>query len=229
MPRDRLRERELNQSNDMFVAMVFAILGANGCAATAPQPSTVIVGSDACIGDRDETLAFDIEQFDRTPGSGWRPIAEVEGCEIAAADLIAEYRETRISPDDPRSESSLAWHEGQLRATAGQTDRALNLFSRTYRENIEHNADVSWNLYVAATIAFLKQDRAALDAAHEELRTLPEPDFWAAAVERTQEKYGFTPVWPSNLNVVEKFQHCFSSSYKEAYSGCESTQSERSE
>jgi hypothetical protein len=205
---------------------LLTVAAISACAATAPQNVTENVAVFSCVEDRDAVLRLDAEQFDRTPGSGWRPIAEIDGCEAAAADLIAEYRETRISAEDTRSASSLTWHEGQLRATAEQTEQALDLFSRTYREKIDNNADIAWNLYVSATMAFLNQDRQALDAAHEALRTLPEPDFWAEASARTQEKYGFTPIWPSNLNVVEKFQTCFDRSYQEAYSGCTAARDE---
>ncbi|MCR9193629.1 MAG: hypothetical protein NXH88_02800 [Hyphomonas sp.] len=161
-----------------------------------------------------------LEQFDRTLGEGWRPIADKSGCKLIAADLISEYSSTRLGIENVHDRRSLAWHEGQLRAAAGQTDKALPLFALAHREKIDNNADVAWNLYVAATIAFLERDRDALDDAHRKLSALPEPDFWASAVERTVEKYGFTPVWPSNLNVVEAFQRCFEKTYEEAYSRC---------
>lgn len=214
----------------MIPAMsLLAVALVSACVATAPQNASEDFAKVSCVNDRDAILQLDMEQFDRTPGSGWRPIADIDGCEIAAADLIAEYRKTPINEDDTRTASSLTWHEGQLRAAANQTEQALNLFSNTLREKIDNNADVAWNLYVSATMAFLNRDRQALDAAHAELRTLPEPDFWAEASKRTQEKYGFTPVWPSNLNVVEKFQKCFDTTYREAYSGCPEARGAKSE
>ena len=222
-------EQTLIRTYIMPAVSLFTVVSVGACVGTAPQNEPADLTEASCVSDRDAILLLDMEQFDRTPGSGWRPIAEVDGCETAAADLIAEYRETRINVDDTRSASSLAWHEGQLRAAADQTEQALNLFSKTFREKIDNNADVAWNLYVSATMAFLNRDRPALDAAHEELRNLPEPDFWAEASERTREKYGFTPVWPSNLNVVEKFQNCFGASYQEAYSGCPEELGEQSE
>lgn len=219
----------MKRSISVSASSLVAIFVVNACVATAPENPTVDGAVNSCISDRAAILALDREQFDRTPGSGWRPIADVDGCEADAAGLIGEYRETRIDPDDTRAAASLAWHEGQLRAAAGQTERALSLFSTTFRDEIENDADVAWNHYVSATMAFLTQDRQALDAAHEALAALPEPDFWAEASERTQEKYGFTPVWPSNLNVVERFQKCFDTSYKEAYSGCNETGGEQPE
>lgn len=173
-----------------------------------------------CIHDKPALLELEIQQFDRTIGEGWRPIASKAGCELVAADLIAEYRKTRLDPEDDRSAAALSWHEGQMRAAAGQSERAIDRFNGTYRQPERHNADVAWNLYVRATIAFLEEDRELLDATHHELVTLPEPDFWAAAAKRTKETYGYEPLWPNNLNVVEAFQRCFNKSYAEAYGEC---------
>lgn len=173
-----------------------------------------------CVEDKKALLELDFQQFDRTVGAGWRPVASKEGCETAAADLISEYRDTRLAPDDDRSAVSLSWHEGQMRAAAGQSEHAIRLFNGTFREPERHNADVAWNLYVRATIAFLERDRELLDNTHQELVTLPEPDFWAAAAKRSKETYGYEPLWPNNLNVVEAFQRCFEKSYSEAYGTC---------
>lgn len=186
------------------------------CSTVLPDDKTKIV----CVENREALLALDMESFNRTIDAGWRTVAQKDECQSAAADLIAEYRETRLPPDDLSSRASLKWHEGQARAFAGHSQRALELFSETRRDKIDNNTDVAWNLYVDATIAFLKRDRNALDIVHRELSELPEPGFWAAAVKNTQEKYGFAPIWPNNINEVEAFQRCFEKSYSEAYSTC---------
>ncbi|MEO1323224.1 MAG: hypothetical protein AAFV59_09485 [Pseudomonadota bacterium] len=196
-------------------ATIVAIsLVANGSAIADESKTTV------CVENRDALLALDAKTFDRTIGEGWRTVAAKEGCQLAAADLIAEYRETKLPSEDLRSGSSLIWHEGQARAMGGQTEAAIIILAQARRSKIDNSADTAWNLYVDATIAFLKQDRMALDQTYAELSALPEPDYWAAAVENTKEKYGFTPVWPNNINVVEAFQRCFEKPYSEAYSRC---------
>lgn len=200
----------------LVLVLTIAISFITACSTVSPIGETKIV----CVENREALLALDMEGFDRTIDSGWRTVAQKDGCQSAAADLIAEYRETRLPQDDLRSRASLKWHEGQARAFAGQLQRALELFPETRRDKIDNNTDVAWNLYVDATISFLKRDRDALDTVHRELLELPEPDFWAAAVKNTQEKYGFAPIWPNNINVVEAFQRCFEKSYSEAYSTC---------
>ena len=47
------------------------------------------VGPD-CIEDVDDYLALDFWTFDQDPERGWRSIVMTQGCELAAADLIAD-------------------------------------------------------------------------------------------------------------------------------------------
>lgn len=181
--------------------------------------------SAPCIDNRDTLLAMSFEDFDQDLDGGWRVIADRDACQIAAADLLADYRIRYESDENFHGLSTLIWHEGQVRAGAGQTDQALSLFRRSYKE-ITHDTDLAWNYYVDATIAFLEQDREALDAAHAGLKAVPEPDFWAATAEKFEAEYGQKIVWPSNLNVVETLQACFGRPYAEAYGDCDEASDE---
>ena len=159
-------------------------------------------------------LALPLEQFDQTQ-AGWRSIDQ-DGCEATAADAIARYREVNAAVLEGQSTSTLLWHEGQLRAAAGQNERAIPLMLQRRDEGTE--AD---QVYVDATVAFLLRDLAALVAARERLASLPEPAGFAAAVERYRTSYPQypPPTWPPNLDVVDGLLTCFDLPYREAY-GC---------
>ena len=162
----------------------------------------------ACAYDRQQMLALDLRAFDQDMDGGWRALSRREGCTLAAADLIRDYRHSRRLSD-----TILYWHEGQLRASAGQTEPAIALFEQS-RKNPDDG--FGWNSYVDATIAFLRRDRPALLAARDALARLPMPA-------------GFAPVdtegrplqirWPMNMDIVDAFVACFGRSYSEAYGG----------
>ena len=164
-----------------------------------------------CAYSRAEMLALDQDAFDQDFKGGWRAVAKVDGCRLAAADLIRDYIETNNT-----SATILIFHEAQMRAMAGQTDEALDLFAETYKAPGKTDR-IGWNYYVDATIAFLRKDRNALNIARSRLFEVSEPD-------------NFNPVdingravdliWPPNLNVVDGFVACFTKSYGEAFNEC---------
>jgi hypothetical protein len=140
-----------------------------------------------------------------------------EGRELAAADLIAEYRTANAAAlvnGHPQQITGLNWHEAQLRAANGQTERAIRLFEHSRVTYMESDA-----LYSQATVAFLKRDRAALQQARDALAALPPPppDF-AQAAEDFRRRTGQVATWPSNLGVVDGLIACFDRPYREAYS-----------
>lgn len=160
------------------------------------------------------------KEFDQTVGEGWRVVGDKEGCERAGADLIAMYRDEKLAQDI----AQLDWHEAQLRAASGDTEKAINLFRRNLSfkrklaVEIGHQADV---LYAEATIAYLERDRALLQAKRDELAATPKPEWYdALAAEHSKRNAQAVAAmtWPSNLNVVDGFIACFDRPYREAYS-----------
>jgi hypothetical protein len=51
----------------------------------------------ACDYDRARLLALDETQFDQYE-SGWRALASKPGCDLAAADLLRDYRQAHLDP-----------------------------------------------------------------------------------------------------------------------------------
>ena len=158
-------------------------------------------------------LALDEEAFDQGT-QGWR-LLERQGCYSAAADLIAAYRAKR----HPKRDTTSWFHEAQMRAYAGDYARAVAILP-----NARHRYDgFGWNAYLDATAAFLRRDRAALDAARERLAATPLPHthqwlFDDAGRPIAVPAPGPGERWPPNLAVVDALQRCFARSYRQAYS-----------
>ena len=90
------------------------------CLLVLPEAFAQVSG-DKCAYDEEAMLALDEAAFDQDlPDGGWRKIGNIPGCEAAAAELIAAYR-TR----HPDSSSTVAWHEGQMLASAGMNELAI--------------------------------------------------------------------------------------------------------
>ena len=175
------------------VALLLALASAN-----APH--------ERCAVDRLAMLALDQRRFDQDIAGGWRPLADL-GCDLAAADLIAAWRAVHAS-----AHPDLFWHEGQMRANAGQTDAAIALFERA-RHPAATDA-IGWNLYVDGTIAFLRRDRTGLLAARDRLARLPAPKDWHP---NDPDGKPVRIAWPLNLNVLDGFLQCWDASYRDAY------------
>lgn len=178
--------------------------------------------AEDCSAGREQALALGYDDFDSDRTVGWRAVADKQGCFAAAADLLEAYRRAHAEDVSEQDQRSLRWHEGQMRAADEQRDAAIALFESTRRgdPSVHIRAD---DLYLDATLAFLRQDRAALERARAELASLPEPEGFHAAVERARERYGDafadSITWPSNLGVVDGFLNCFDRPYAEAYGG----------
>jgi hypothetical protein len=169
--------------------------------------ATAAHGAD-CAYDRKAMLHMDYEAFDEGP-QGWRSVAHRDGCKAAAADLLAAYRARQ-----EEEVAFLAWHEGQMRAFAGETDQAIRLFEVS-RAAGGHDPE-----YVDATIAFLKRDKPALLDARRRLAAQPEPPDFAERAARYKTRTGQTITWPMNLHVIDGLIACWDKPYSEAY-GCE--------
>jgi len=198
-----------------FLIPVLAIALLPSYSAAQPQPQET--ASAACAHERAHLLALDEHSFDQDSSDGWRAIADKgDECELVAADLLRDYR--RLHKNDS---TMLLWHEGQMRAFAGQYAQAIELMQRSRGPGEEDKG--GWKAYVDATVAFLGRDRAALETAHQRLAILaPPPE------ERLVIKGGYFEVktldgqtvkmrWPPNIDVVEGLQNCFDQPYKTAY------------
>ena len=167
-----------------------------------------------CTMDRVALMAMPVDAFDSQP-QGWRSVAHQQGCELTAADVIAEYRTANAGTlvnGPPQDIASLNWHEGQLRASNGQTDRAAALM-----DNSRVTFSAADALYAQATLAFLRRDRAALQSARDELAALPKPPGFDEGAARFRAQFGQTITWPSNLDFVDAFLRCYDRPYQEAY------------
>jgi hypothetical protein len=193
--------------------------GLLACCATTRAPTAA---QPQCSYDRTQLLAMDERHFDQdVENGGWRGVAAQPGCESVAADLVRDYRETHAN----RS-AILFWHEGQLRADAGDPERAMTVLEQA-RMPPDTGDPSGWNFYVDATIAFLKRDRAALLQARTRLAAVRPMDGMTV-------QDGFTSIstnsgqtvkmrWPPNLDVVDGLVHCFDRPYRAAYgSDCRS-------
>lgn len=174
-----------------------------------------------CELDRARMLSLDEQQFDQDMDGGWRSLAAKRGCDLVAADLIRDWRDKHRS-----SAGLLVWHEAQLRANAGQTQEAISLMAQSRRApGVADGA--GWNVYVDATIAFLRKDRAALEQARAQLAAIRPPAGEDAPIVVVD---GYFDVdlgngkthkmrWPPNIDIVEGLIRCFDKPYVEAYGG----------
>lgn len=177
-------------------------------------------GPADCTYDVDVMMALDYRAFDQdVPWGGWRGVARDDRCSSDAADLIAMWRDEHADGTTPGQLSILNWHEGQLRASAGQNERAATLLTSAKRTEPQDAYDHAWNLYADATVAFLRRDRPALDAAYEAMMALDEPEDWEEFAAEGERVIGRRPRWPQNVEFVERFRNCFDAPYAEAYGG----------
>lgn len=190
------------------------VLVLTACSATANDRL-----DDRCSYDEEALLSLDEAAFDQDlPDGGWRKIGNIPGCEAAAAELIAAYRARH-----PEASSTVAWHEGQMLASAGRYEQAIPALEDSRKDPARDLA--GWNHYVDATIAFLAGDREGLEQARDRLAAVPYeqapglPPLVDGHVELPTQP-GQPPLrmrWPPNIDVVEGFVNCFGKPYNEAY------------
>jgi hypothetical protein len=142
-------------------------------------------------------LELPSQAFDQDMKGGWRALVKQQGCERKAADLVRAYRSRYLAVVPV-----LYWHEGQIRAAIGEYKEAISLMEQSRLPNGQDA--FGWNLYVDATVAFLRNDKTGfLDAEHR-LGRLKRPEGWDGE-------------WPQNESAVVRLRNCFGKSYKVAY------------
>lgn len=195
--------------------MTGAVASWSAATSSPDRPPKSVTGAP-CSYDRKALLALDEKAFDQDLEGGWRTVANIPGCELAAADLLAAYR-----AEHPRSGGIVAWHEGQMRASAGQYERAVPLLESA-RKPVNQDT-YGWNYYVDATVAFLRHDKPGLLAARRRLANVAYPQ------DASPLKDGYMVIpgqpgrparrvrWPPNIEVVDALINCFDKPYSEAY------------
>lgn len=171
-----------------------------------------------CVADPEGQLALSYADFDQgvAPDGdgprfewGWRAIAQDEGCYAAVAELIARWRAQNGDGLNRMHRGTLALHEGQFRAAAGDVDAALPLIE----EGRLAFSDAAGNAYIDAIVAFVQSDRPALLAARERLLAVPEPANWAEIQRMFREQAGQDMRWPINIEPTDRLVECFGKPY----------------
>jgi len=112
-------------------------------------------------------LALSIQEFDQTPGKGWRALT-AGGCHVEALTLIERYAARNRGQVDLLM---LNWHAAQMAGKAGDYKRAIGFANASLEQpDVEARSRHRWNVYVRGTVAFWKRDRAALAQAIELLK-----------------------------------------------------------
>jgi hypothetical protein len=102
-------------------------------------------------------LKLTYEEFDQTPGNGWRAL-EARKCYREAALLIDKYILSNNA-----NQTSLKWHLLQMYAFSGESNKALEIVSAVMLpDEQQSNSPFLWNDYVLATAGFLAKDLAKL-------------------------------------------------------------------
>lgn len=147
---------------------------------------------------RAEYLKLDYQKFDQSlPSGGWRGFAQ-SGCELAAANLIEEYKAKYLKTLEKWQIRVLTWHTGQLYAAVEMREQAIEKFKQSYDDNELPDSILNWNLYVDATIAFLKKDHKAVIKIRDQM-----------VADKPQDP---------NLRLVQGFVRCPNATYNSASS-----------
>ena len=138
-------------------------------------------------------IKMDFLEFDQSP-SGWRQLAN---CPTEASLLLKRYAKKL-----DHEVLAVRWHLAQTLAAAGNYPEAIDLALLSLNSaEVEKASHFSWNTYVQATVAFLRNDRAAFDIQLEAHR--------AAAAAYPENK--------TNLDVLVRMGKCFGKPYMAAY------------
>lgn len=161
--------------------------------------------ADSCATRAEVMLDLSFHAFDQGPG-GWRSLDASFACSAHADDALAAYRARHASDLSAANTSLLMWHEAQVLAGQGDTERAVSLMKEA-----AWVGEPEWQrLYREGSIAFLERDLARLTARRESLAQLPrDPGLTTSD--------GTEATWPPNLEVLDGFIACFGKPYDTAY------------
>ncbi len=124
-----------------------------------------------CGGTSDESyLDLSWNDFDQSPTSGWRPLADNEDYP-GAARMIENYLDHRHDIL-PAQRGYSIFHAGQLWALHGETEKALVLFDAATVADMPPDFPQSFNALVIGTRSFLRADMASVRAARDEVAAM---------------------------------------------------------
>jgi hypothetical protein len=163
---------------------------------------SVVLGDESPVcpisdAERDSLMKLSFDEFDQTPGEGWRKYSD-QGCEKEATSLLEEYFEIHEAELEDWRKRINRWHAGQIYASMGDYETARERFLVSYDPDEEEDPEFPWNDYVSASIAFLDGDREKLQKHRDRIE----------ASEGQQ-----------NLHVVDKLLEFFGEPYSVALSG----------
>ncbi|MGM9483982.1 hypothetical protein ACS5PN_22490 [Roseateles sp. NT4] len=135
-------------------------------------------------------------EFDQTE-AGWRQLGE---CTAQQSKLLQRYLKRQAS-----EQRHVRWHLAQTLALSGDhAAAAAQAALTTNPDEATQHPDFSWNAYVLATVAFLRNDRADFERHYE--------------VHRLAAKA--SPKNEINFKVLMGLEKCFGKPYAEAYGDC---------
>ncbi|VEP12519.1 conserved hypothetical protein [Hyella patelloides LEGE 07179] len=167
--------------------------------------SRQVVDCEVALEKQQSSLALEFSDFDQTPNQGWRFLSAMQ-CYSEAAELIVNYLNTQTTLENQDREI-LSFHAGQMFAFDNNELSAIAFFKQSFSaiQDLPPEYQIypdAWNAYINATIAFIEQDRKALEAYRTVVAKGPKLDGKIM-----------------NLDVVNRLLANFGKSYHEAYYG----------
>ncbi len=144
-------------------------------------------------------LTFDVFDQDLESPLSWRCLI-YQGELKRAQELIEKYLVINKAGLEPYQIRVLNFHSGQLAATDGRYEGAIEKFYLALDDNSESADYLSWNEYVSGTIYFLQGDVKKLEREIEKIesKNLEMDDV--------------------NLRILKKYLKCPDETYKEVHS-----------
>ena len=186
----------------MFTTLVSLILVSSCSKISSPE--------DQCISSTryEALLSSNFEDFDQNPETGWRALPD---CYSDIAELIIAYIARNRSELTEDQILILQWHAGQDFALDGNYKSAIEWMEKCFRSG-EYYHDVSWNLYVQGTLAFLRKDASTLEKSFVALDALDKSEEGKQTWPGTE--FSSNP----NTGILSNLMDCMDEPYSIAYS-----------
>lgn len=143
----------------------------------------------------DSLMKLSFDEFDQDMEGGWRYYSNKEDFETATVLIklyLKKHPEIEVS-----KRGVMSFHCGQMLALLDKNEEAIPYMEASKKKEKDV---MNWDVYVDATVAFLKKDREAFDKKKSELK----------------EKSVFPPDQNRNLIFLNKLETNFDKTYLEA-------------